>query len=158
MVLSDGDQQDSTMAIFASSIQNLMKSNVISKPPLFCKSTTVMTEHIETVEKFAKCVKADTSLEKVMILWDTLPDDTRNEVIFDEEYSSHSEDYAWLCNKLKNMFPVQSNKVFDLISLNQLKQDGRSIQEYVSVVKQAFAKRKINLMDRNCKGMLFKFL
>jgi len=156
MVILNGDQQDSTLAILADSMQNLLKSNVMTKPSIFIKSKTTIVEHIEAIDKFAKCVKAETDLEKVLLLWDTLPEETRNEVIFDEDYAANSEKYGWLTEKLKRMFPVDSNKVVDLINLNQLKQDGRPISEYVSIVKQACAKRKSNFNNAELQRFAVK--
>ena len=42
------------------------------------------------------------------------------------------------------LFPSKSTKISDLIQLNQIKQNNRSLKDYVSTIKQECAKRRNN--------------
>ena len=43
---------------------------------------------------------------------------------------------------MENLFPQHTNKTTDLLQLNQIKQHGRSLAEFVSNIKQECAKRR----------------
>jgi len=141
----DGDTDDNnpTMAILVNSLDKLLHKDVLTKPSIFVPFSSIsIKQHIETVDKYCKFISASSSLQKVLILWETLDDAVRNEIIFDPEYDSHSENYEWLSKKLTCLFPLKTNKTTDLLELHQIRQSGRTLEAYASVVKQECAKRR----------------
>jgi len=147
---------NATMAILASTMQNLLKSNFLSKPPLFTNSTVNINEHLQIVDKFCKCINASSDLDKFLVLWDTIDEQTQKEVIFDSDYDNNNENFGWLCKKLKEIFPLRSSKSSDLMQLNQLRQNGRSLRDFASAIKQECAKRKANFSSAEIQSIAIK--
>jgi len=140
-----GDSTDnSTMAILLQSLTNILKKDVISKPAVFCSSSISACKHIELVTNYCTFIGATTEIDKAMVLWDSLTDGCKNEIIFHKDYDVNKDKFSWLKEVFLSMFPQQSNKTTDLLKLNQVKQNGRSLQEYLSTVKQECAKRRSN--------------
>ena len=149
-----GDR-NTTLAILPGQVGSFLKGNYLTKPGIFSKSSSIL-DHLKSVTKFLSCVHATTDLEKVLVLWETLDDSTQKEIIFDQEYDDNSENFDWLCKKLKAMFPSKSSKASDLINLNQIRQNGRTLQEFVSHIKQECAKRKANFTGGEIQSVAVK--
>ena len=135
---------NATLVILAKSISNLLKKDVVTKPTSFSPSTISASQHVDIVENYCEFIQSTSNIEKALVLWDTLSDSIKNEIIFDSEYDAKKENFDWLSNKLKLLFPSKSNKISDLIQLNQIKQNNRSLKGYVSTIKQECAKRRSN--------------
>jgi len=140
----------------ANKMNNLLKTNFLSKPSVFSSSSSTIKDHLSSVEKYCKCVSATTDLEKVLILWESIDSDTQKEIIFDSEYDSNNENFEWISNKLKVMFPIKSTKASDLMNLNQIRQNGRTIADFVSHIKQECATRKCNFATDELQSIAVK--
>ena len=95
MPVGDSNQTNEpvTMAILSNVINNLMKKDTISKPPPFSIDLNSFQSHLSKVENYCKYINAKADLDKVLILWETLSDEIKNEVIFDAYYEKHCEEY-----------------------------------------------------------------
>jgi len=148
-----GDRDiNATMATLVDSLQNLTKSGAIERPPLISRLLSA-EQHLEQVDKYIKFVNASSSSDKAFILWQSLTDDVKNEIIFDLNYEQRCNDYTWMCNKLKEMLPRRQNKTSELLELNELKQNGQKAAEFASLIKQELAKRR-NLFEKNERNKL----
>ena len=113
------------LVILAKSFSNLLKKDVVTKPTSFSPSTIYASQHVDIVENYCEFIQSTSNIEKALVLWDTLSDSIKNVIIFDSEYDAKKENFDWLSNKLKLLFPLKSNKISDLIQLNQIKQNNR---------------------------------
>ena len=133
IIIMAGDND--TLAILAKSISNLLKKDSINKPTQFSSSTGLICKHLDTVKSFCTFIEARSEAEMAMVLWDTLEDSVKHEIIFDSQYDAKKDSFEWLSDKLKRMFPSKTNKTTELIELNKIKQNDRSLKDYCSLVK-----------------------
>lgn len=150
--MSSDESINTTVATLVDSLKNLTKSGAIEKLPLISRSLSAEF-HLEQVDKYIKYINASSSSDKSFILWQSLTDDIKNEIIFDSNYENNCNDFTWLCNKLKEMLPRKKNKTSVLLELNELKQHGQKASEFASIIKQELAKRRY-LFDQNERDSL----
>ena len=137
-----GDNINSNLSMdnsLLATLQSLLKRDVLSKPAQFTKEFSIK-KHLSIVDDYCQFVQATKNLDKCLILWESLDEDIKNEVLFDKEYEANRENFTWLKSKLMAMCPEKANNVSNLVNLLQIKQCGRTLDAYLVQVKQECAK------------------
>lgn len=136
-----GDVNDNTLATLVQCLQNISKTGVVNKPSIFNRNIPV-TKHLTEVNNYISFINAKNSSDKSLILWESLAEEIKNEIIFDATYEIKCNDYEWLKEKLEDICPDQSNKTTELITLNELKQNRLTPQQFANIIKQELGKRR----------------
>ena len=124
-------------------LEKLEKKNTISKPRIFDKHTSTIKNHLERLENYCHYIgiKSHDDMGKILVLLDTLSEDIRYELMFDEGYKQNRENFAWHAKRLIEMFPVHENKTVELLELNRIQQNNRPFDEYASHIKVSCSKK-----------------
>jgi len=120
-------------------ISSLFKKELIQKPPIFSATDEDIQHHIKTVDNYIKSLGISDDLSKVTILFESLDQRVKNAVIFEPSYDDNSGNYKWVCEKLIALFPRKINQTSTLINLLNLRQNSKSLDEFILEIKNSVA-------------------
>jgi len=115
-------------------LTTLLRKELIEKPSTFTRGLDI-DNHISKLDKFFKSISVSDDETKIAMLCTTLDDDVHAELCCQLDYSE-SEDYKWMCQKLKSLFVKKESEASPLMKLLEIKQKvGQSIREFLSEIR-----------------------
>lgn len=143
---------DNWSAATAQAIANrLIRKDFISQPKLYKRGNNA-ADFVTNVENFCKAVNIDGE-DKTFILLNNMDEDVKYEIFALPEYSSKHEDYEWL---VETFIQLNGEKLENapLVELLNIKQEGRSIKDFISCLRVAGFRR----MGQNNPGVREKYM
>ena len=138
-----GAQPPNEMQWLTNYFTSLYRKDVMEKPTQFQRHSNI-DEHIKKVEKYFENIKVVDDLGKVCILFDTLQNSIKDELIFESDYESNATNYSWHKNILKRLFPIKENVTTNLTELFDLKQGEQTFSEFACKIKSEVVRRMRN--------------
>jgi len=115
-------------------LSSLYKKDTIQKPQIFSGETDILS-HIKSVVDYLAAIEINDESCKCIIFRETLSESVRNQLIFEKEYEGHVSNFKWHEDKLKLLFSRPNNETSDIINLLSIKQQSRTIDEFVGDIK-----------------------
>ena len=126
-------------------LEKLCRKDCIPKPNTFREHEDIKI-HIKEVEDYCDFLKIEDSIGKVLILKETVEENVWLQIKFEPEFEDHKNDFDWVKRTLTNLFPCRTNATCELVELNKLKQNGKSLMDFCTTVKVNCAK-KLNIFS-----------
>ena len=127
--------RDNQMNILMDFVSNIYKKQAIEKPQKFtCENVDFIT-FLKEVEKYHSALSINDDIGKVSVLFECLDQKVKNILIFEKDYEKNYNNYQWICDKLKILFPKKTNVTSSLLDLLNIKQNSLSLREYILKIK-----------------------
>jgi len=152
--MPSGDSQSTLMGamqpdengiqILIKHLSSLYKKDSIQKPQVFNGETDI-SSHIKAVVDYLAAIEINDESCKCIIFRETLSESIRNQLIFENEYEVNISNFKWHEEKLTFLFGRPKNETSDIINLLSVKQQLRSIDDFVGDIKNKCI--KANYLD-----------
>ena len=119
---------------------SLYKKEITEKPKSLSRNGNVDL-HLKAVEKYIKMVNVSDDLAKICILLDSLEQNIKDELMFEEDYEVYSNFFNYHIKKLKELLPSKNNYTTELINMYDLKQNSLSFFDFALKIKSEILAR-----------------
>ena len=118
-------------------LQRLLNKDIIGlNAPENCEKPDNIKPHLDKLRQYFKVKGICNDECKVIILFNTLPEEMKFELCGQLEFNSHENDYMWIEKKLLELFNPKETKITPLVKLFACKQKpDQTIREFLAEVR-----------------------
>jgi len=145
--MPSGDDTSATMGAEPAEIKwltnyftSLYRKELTEKPKSLSRNANVDL-HLNAVEKYIKMVNVSDDLGKINILLDSLEQNIKDELMFEEDYEVNSTSFNYHIKKLKELLPPKQNYTTELIRMYEIKQNSLSFFDFALKIKSEILAR-----------------
>ena len=123
--------------LLESLLQRLLSNDIIGmNTPENCEKPENIKSHLNKLHQYFRVKGISDEECKVIILFNTLPEEMKFELCGQLEFNSHENDFTWIEKKLLELFNPKESKITPLVKLFACKQKPeQSIREFLAEIR-----------------------